>query len=60
LTPRPCALNGGTDRLKAECAKRGEHLPSEDDGSGWEQYVKPSQAAVAKLMADTHPDRRRK
>ena len=25
-----------TDRLEAECAQRGEHLPSDgDDGSGW-------------------------
>lgn len=29
-------FNEKTDRLEAECAGRGEHLPSEgDDGSGW-------------------------
>ena len=29
-------FNEKTDRLEAECARRGEHLPSDsDDGSGW-------------------------
>jgi hypothetical protein len=29
-------FNEKTDRLEAECAQRGEHLPSDgDDGSGW-------------------------
>ena len=28
--------------------------------SSLQQYVKPSRAAVAKLMADTDPDRRRR
>jgi hypothetical protein len=29
-------FNEKTDRLEAECAHRGEHIPSEgDDGSGW-------------------------
>ena len=28
-------FNEKTDRLEAECAQRAEHLPSDDDGSGW-------------------------
>ena len=46
-------FNEKTDRLEAECAQRGKHFPSDDDGSGWVIYghgaipLKPRRGPVA-------------